>query len=126
MKTLAETLGVIDPRRPDAPVPKAKKLTAKAFSEEILNSDEYRSALLCRILMHTLPPQIESLLYHYAYGKPVEHVEVKDVTDPLEEFSAEQCEKRALQLLEVARQLRAQESLSNDDDEEATDRTAVH
>lgn len=125
MKTLAETLGVYDPQRPEAPVAAlpSQPQTAREFCRGILNTEEYRSSLLRRIIMDELAPVIEAMLYHYAHGKPVERLEVKDTTDPLDDFTAEQLEDRAVRLLEVARQLRAHESPQ---DEESSGSVAVH
>lgn len=116
--SLADFLGVQDPVRPDLPAaaPPSRRLSAKDFALGILNSDEYRASIMRRVLLDELPPQIESLLYHYAHGKPVERVEVKDTTDPLEELSVEQLEERARRLLDVARSLRV------DEDEQAQQR----
>jgi hypothetical protein len=106
-QSLADFLGVQDSLRLDESVqPAFVKMTAKAFSKEILDTAQYRESLLRRILMDQLPAAVECLLYHYAYGKPVESIEIKDVTDPLDDFTAEQCEEHAQRLIEVARQLR--------------------
>lgn len=83
-------------------------MTAAAFSKEILDSVQYRESLLRRIIMDELPPAIEVLLYHYAHGKPVERVEVKDTTDSLEHLTVEQLEEQAMRLAETARQMREQ------------------
>jgi hypothetical protein len=115
-QSLADLLGVQDdvPQEPEEAVRPSKvkrlKLTAKAFCKEILDSKEYRDSLLRRIIMDELPPAVEVLLYHYAHGKPVERMEVKDVTDPLEDFTAEQCQERAEKLLDLARQLKEAET----------------
>ena len=116
MKTLAEHLGVVDPKQPDQPRADAPslKMTAKEFARGVLHTSTYRESILQRVLLGTLPPAVECLLYHYAYGKPVEKLEVKDTTDPLDDFTAEQCEERAQKLLELARQLRVR-SVESDD-----------
>lgn len=77
----------------------------KDFCKGILQSREYRQSLLDRIILGDLAPQIETRLYDYAYGKPVERVEFKDTSDPVDEFTVEQCLERIEQLKEIARQL---------------------
>jgi hypothetical protein len=79
------------------------------FCRGILSSREYRQSVLDRIIIGQLAPAVECRFYDYAYGKPVERVEFKDTTDPLDDFTAEQLEDRAAKLLEVARQLRLQQ-----------------
>lgn len=110
MKSLAEHLGVVDPKTPDTPSkPRSARLTIKAFCQGIIDSDEYRQSILRRIYLDSLPAQIETLFYHYAGGKPVEHIEIKDVSDDVDEMSVEQCEAEARRLLEVAQELRRQQ-----------------
>lgn len=49
---------------------------AQAFARRLLNSQAYRTSLEDRIKDKKLAPQIEALLWHYAYGKPIEQVQV--------------------------------------------------
>jgi hypothetical protein len=128
-ESLADFLGVRDPRKADDDKP--KKITRKVISEfarEILSSEEYRASLLRRIFLDELPPAVELLLYHYAHGKPVEKVEVKDTTIAVENMTAEQCEERALFLVEYARRMREHENENAlpDDDDEPMPTTPVH
>lgn len=110
MKSLAEHLGTLDPRTPDAPRPTPTHYTsAKAFAQDVLNSQEYRDHLYRLLLLDELPPAVECLLYHYAYGKPVERVEVTETPVDLDDLSIEQLEARALQTLEFVRRHRKQE-----------------
>jgi hypothetical protein len=108
MKSLAEYLGVEDPQVPDVPVSEAPspKLSRKEFARAILATPEYRESLMYRIRLHELPPAVEVLLYHYAYGKPTDIVEVRENTNKLEQLSVDQLEERGMLLLERARQLR--------------------
>jgi len=113
METLADFLGALDrwpaaddqQRQPTA----SSRLSARAFFRQFLASPEYRQGLLDRVRLGTLPPALEVLMYHYAYGKPTEHVEVKDTTERLEDLSLEELEKRVLHLAELARQLRCEQ-----------------
>lgn len=116
MKSLAEHLGVIDPRdltlsKPSKPLPRQ---TIRDFCRDILSSDDYRASVLRRILIDEMPPAVEQLMYHYAYGKPVEKIEFKDTSDDIDEMNAEQCEQEAMRLLEIARQIRGEESTTSD------------
>lgn len=96
MKTLDESLGLAQPATPTAePAVKTERLTAKEFSKRVLNSDEYLSSLKRRILADTLPPAVEVRLYEYAYGKPVERVDIRDKTNPLEGLSLDELSARA-------------------------------
>lgn len=108
-KNLAEYLGIPDPQEPvDTPVSPAPSLkqSRKEFARAILNSTEYRDSLLWRIKMHELPPQVETLLYHYAYGKPTDIVEVREQVNKLESLSEAQLETHLLRVSERLRQLR--------------------
>jgi hypothetical protein len=69
---------------------------AKSFCLDILRSDEYRRSVQVRAKLGTLPPAVETLLWHYAYGKPVEHVAVTTAANAdLSDMSAEQLAERA-------------------------------
>jgi hypothetical protein len=75
-QSLADVLGVPDPRQPELPVaPRPDKITVGDFCHGVLHSTTYRESLMRRILMDSLPPAVECLMYHYAYGKPVERLE---------------------------------------------------
>src|ERR1051326_6377433 len=110
MKSLWDALHIADPEQPDAPAPEPMpKLTAKAMCRDILNSPQYRRSLIDRIIFKELPPAVECRLWDYAYGKPVERVEMKDKSNPLEGATAEELERRAMLLATLARRLRAGE-----------------
>lgn len=47
----------------------------EAFARDILEDETYRERLRLRARTGKIAPAIEALLYHYAYGKPVERVE---------------------------------------------------
>lgn len=112
-QTLAEFLGVSDPKpggqQRSAPSP-LRRQTIKQFCKDVLETKEYREFLLQRISLGLLQPQIETLLYYYAHGKPVERLEVEsNPIGRLEDLSTEQIESRALHLLQIARTLREAE-----------------
>ena len=117
MESLADFLGVRNPQTPDVEPPKQnRRQLIGDFCRGVLESEEYRASLLRRIWLGELPPAIEALLYHYAHGKPVEKVEVRDTTVQIEELSAEQLEQRAMFLVECARQMRLNERQPLNDD----------
>lgn len=96
--------------------------SAKVISRTLLNSSEYRQSLVDRISLGELPPAVECKLWEYAYGKPIDRVEVKDTTPSLGQLTAEQLEERALRLAQLARQMREQGQSEKDDQTQA----AVH
>lgn len=119
MKTLADALDLNNPQ-PAASKPDSGPKTAKAISKDLLNSIEYRQSLIRRIETDTLPAAVECKLYEYAYGKPVDRVEVKDVTANLEEMSSEELESRAMALATLARRMR------EGSETDTTDKPKVH
>lgn len=78
MKSLAEFLGVDDPRLPEKHIEDVfdETLSVQDFCRGVLRSREYRQSVQRRILLDELPPAIEVLFYHYAEGKPTENVAV--------------------------------------------------
>lgn len=51
-------------------------LEARQFAHGLVSSRAYRDNLKSRLMAGTLPPALESMLFHYAYGKPPEKVEL--------------------------------------------------
>lgn len=118
-QSLAEYLGTKAKDTDTAPASTAtsplRKVSVETFCREVLNSPEYRQSIRNRITLGILPAQVECLMYHYAHGKPVEKVEVKDDrSSALETMTVEQLESRALFLADVARRMREQ---ANEDDD---------
>lgn len=79
---------------------------AQKFARSLLNSQTYRDSLEARMKRHELPPAVEVMLWHYAFGKPVEQVEVKVTTQDLSSLSAvellEKADKLRQELLDAA------------------------
>lgn len=79
MESLADFLGVEHlPRDPAVPAKTPlvdDTTTIQEFAKRVLASREYRQSVVDRIVTHSLPAQIEAMLYHYAEGKPTERVE---------------------------------------------------
>lgn len=113
MESLADFLGVKNRELPDhqpVPDPRVRRLSVKERAREILESPEYFQSVVDRIRLGTLPPAVEIRFYDEAYGKPIERVEVKDVTDDVDNMNYEELEREAERLLALARELRVTES----------------
>lgn len=55
---------------------------AKNIATEIIDDPQYRQMLLLRARAGDLPPAMETMLWHYRFGKPAEHV-ILDLGDDL-------------------------------------------
>jgi len=93
-----------DPRlasgTPEPTIPR-KRLTllqqneAKSFALEIVRSEEYRHSVRVRAQAGTLPPAIEQMIWYYAYGKPVDKIQVVDPRAGLGDMTPEELSERA-------------------------------
>jgi hypothetical protein len=63
---------------------------AREVATELLSTVEYRRMLFVRMSAGVLPPQVETMLWHYAYGKPVEQVEMNVTRERLKAMSKEE------------------------------------
>jgi len=85
---------------------------ARDFSVSVLRSTEYQASVRTRAKNGTLPPAIEQLLWHYAYGKPVDRIELTRPDEaelaalPYDQLAAE-AEMLAMALRETAAQAAA-------------------
>ena len=52
------------------------KADAKALCRDLLSSEKYQRGFERRLEAGTLPPALETLIWHYAQGKPAETVDV--------------------------------------------------
>lgn len=71
---------------------------ARALARNIIDNQLYRENLLARATRGMLPPGVETMLWHYAFGKPpdVVDMQVTDVTTAkLQEMSDEELAARA-------------------------------
>lgn len=75
------------PGRP-AGVPNKVTREVRAFAQQLLTSGEYRVGLQRRLLSGELPPQLETLLWHYAFGRPPQSIDVTSVGVSLAELIA--------------------------------------
>lgn len=56
--------------------PNKATLEIKKFARSIVEDKEYRANLKKRMIAGKEHPAIATLIFHYAYGKPKEHVEI--------------------------------------------------
>ena len=80
MKSLAEELGVIDPRpeekRPTDDFDALIDVTEpKEFCARVVASREFRQYILSGIVLGDLPPAVMTRIIDHAWGKPVDRVE---------------------------------------------------
>lgn len=130
MKSLYDALNLV---KPDAvtepPSLPDKRVSARTICRDILNSRQYRESILQRIIFRELPPAVECRLWDYAYGKPVEKVEIDDKTERVENLTSEQLERKLIALAELARRLRMNDEVHQsapDEDEADTEPPSVH
>jgi hypothetical protein len=62
-------------------VPNKVTIEVKAACGQLVDNTEYRKQLARRLIAGKLAPALECMLWHYAKGKPIERVEVKDARD---------------------------------------------
>lgn len=81
---------------------------AQSFARGLLTSSTYREELKSRLEKGSLPPALEQMLWHYAFGKPPEEVSVT-VSDDLSSLSTEQLAQRAEFALRALKEAKALE-----------------
>lgn len=81
----------------------------RARMRRLLEDPTYLSNLQKALRDRTCPSQIEALCYHYAYGKPVEQVNVNLTSgqEDLSQLSTEELAKRAQAITEALREATA-------------------
>ena len=50
------------------------RTAAQKFAADIIDSEDYRRSILRRLNADELPPQVETTLLHYRYGKPPDEI----------------------------------------------------
>lgn len=85
---------------------------AQKFCREVLESEGYRTTVQDRAKNGTLPAAIEALLWYYAYGKPIEQVQMTIVPgqEDLSTLSVAELQKRAAT---IAEELAEAEAIEN-------------
>lgn len=103
---------------------------ARAFALEIVRSEEYRASLMSRVRTGTLPPNIEAMLWAYAYGKPMDRLQVEHVVPgaALHEMSLAELGERAALIGKVLLEVGDAEAavLADQMAEKARDIRALH
>jgi len=69
------------------PKRQAANFAAQSAAKRIIDSPDYVRNLETRAKAGNLAPAVEAMLWHYAFGKPVETIEVSHHLDKLEELS---------------------------------------
>lgn len=92
----------------------------REVAAQIIDDPIYRQTLLSRARAGTLHAAVETMLWHYRYGKPVEHVEVTAKTEDLSSLSSVELAARAQQIAKDILEARliagvATDALGNDD-----------
>jgi hypothetical protein len=85
--------------------PNKATVEAKAACAEIVDNPRYRKKLLAKACKGTLPPAVETMLWHYAKGKPKETVALEgdlDVSVGLRAAFAAEAYALPLKVLEQA------------------------
>ena len=67
--------GTPGPGRPKGCKDKVRR-QVKTIALDLLGDDEYQRNLAKRLRKGTLAPALEAMLWHYAFGKPVERMEI--------------------------------------------------
>lgn len=78
----------------------SRRLTeaVRKIALEVVDDPAYKERLKVRAMAGTLPPAVESMLWHYAFGKPIDRLEVTDKTHDLANLSDDQLAERAEQI----------------------------
>lgn len=50
------------------------KTDVAVIARALVDDEGYRALCKARLNAGTMPPGVESMLWHYAYGKPIEHL----------------------------------------------------
>jgi hypothetical protein len=88
---------------------KRPSVAATTFAKQLIEDKEYQSQLGKRLRSGELPPAVEAMLWHYAYGKPVESIDINHHMEELENLSDEE-------LLQVEDELKAMPTREDDDE----------
>jgi len=81
----------------------------RTWAKRLLESDSYRKTVQQRLENGTLPPQLEVLLYHYAFGKPAETLNVSVSMEDMSSMTTEQLAARAEELTKALNEAKALE-----------------
>lgn len=92
---------------------------AQRFARTLVEDQTYRDNLTQALRDRTVHASVEQMLWHYAYGKPIEQISMNLAVGPvdLSTLSMEELQKQAL---EVAKQLEEAQALQDAIDAVAT------
>lgn len=78
MSQLPNSIAPIDPRPwyMSGGATTATRGEIQRRARSLLESDDYQASLKRRILSDTLPPAVETMMYYYAFGKPMEQLQI--------------------------------------------------
>lgn len=80
-KSRANLKRTAGPGRPKlTPEQKAEEKEVRRISKKLLNDPKYQESLKKRLLEGRLQPGVEVMLWYFAFGKPPETIETKQVT----------------------------------------------
>lgn len=73
---------------------------AQRFARQLVESQDYKDSIDRRIRSDSLPPAVECMLWHYAFGKPIEQVNVtvQPGQEDLSTLSVDELLRRAQEL----------------------------
>lgn len=114
-QSLADYLGTSDSTAaPDAETPPAAaSLKGKEFAQAVLDSQEFRDYIVASLKLGEIPSVIVVRMMDYAWGKPVERLEVHDST--LDELTPDLVKSKLLRVQRMLQLLDGSDA-GNDDD----------
>jgi uncharacterized small protein (DUF1192 family) len=82
---------------------------AQVFARSIIESEQYRQTLRERIVDKSLSAAMEALLWYYAYGKPIEQIQMTVAMgqEDLSTLSLEELQERAASLTKALEDAKA-------------------
>lgn len=91
-------------------VTKFTKAEGQAFARGLLTSEDYRNQLKLRIKNGTLQPAVEVMLWHYAYGKPTENININQAEQQFESMTTDELMALGEKLMAALAEAQAVES----------------
>ena len=101
-----------------------KNSLAQERAREILEGSEYQDYFERRLQDDSLAPGVETMLWHYAYGKPTDRLEINDQREAtLRDLTDEQLAQRAVSISQAILAKKTEMDLSK---EESNGQTSIH
>jgi hypothetical protein len=92
---------------------------ARALARKMLTTPTYQKSLEDRLLAGKLPPAVETMLWHYAFGKPAENLNVSMKAQDLSALSPKE-------LLDATRETLAELEKLSQVEEELNTQLSMH